>query len=107
MKKITLIICFLFTTSLFAQSVGGGGGPKAIRLSADEVDALITKCGEYARLVDLREGFVKFEGADVTYEFVTLDPKRSRSEIKSIILRNGHETSVSSVIGGDMGGGGK
>lgn len=106
MKKTTLILCFLFTVTSFAQN-GDGSGGLTIRLSVDEVDALATKSGEYARLADLREGFVKFEGAKITDEFVILDPQKPHNEVRSIILRDGREASVFSVIGGDMGGGGK
>lgn len=107
MKKLILISSLIFSSFTFAGDIIGGSGGKHIELEKNQVEAITTINGDYARMDDLEEGFVQFSGALVEEGKLYIKLDDTRSEINSVILNNGLETMMSRIIGGDMGGGGK
>lgn len=115
MKYILTI--FLLTFSLIAQAKSGdmGGGRSILKknilaLSNSSIEAVVSKSGVYARLIDLQEGFEHFEGVNVTPEETQINfSKPNNLDVQSLILNDGRELQIqmfrAMVSGGDMGGG--
>lgn len=114
MKKLIIgLSLILSSTSLCASDIIGGGGGTRMTvlgetdrqfLDRSEIEALITRNGDYARLHDLREGFVRFRGVRVLDDRIELSEQH---ELDSVVLSSGEESRLLSRSGGDMGGGGK
>ncbi len=112
-KKIFfLVLVNLLLTFPVSAGPGGTGGIGTvptlrmngeIMLKRDEVSALITRNGDYARLNDLAEGFVRFKGVRVLGDHIELAKSH---ELEAVVLSTGLESRLSKLIGGDMGGGG-
>lgn len=115
MKYILTI--FLFSFSLIAQAKSGdmGGGRSMFKknilaLSNSSIEAVVSKSGVYARLIDLQEGFEQFEGVKVTPNKTLINlSKPNNLDVESLILNDGRELHIqmfrAMVSGGDMGGG--
>lgn len=121
MKHILAIFIFSISLAAFAEGgdMGGGrsmtkggdgsGGRKIITIASDQIEAVISKDGVYARPIDLQEGFEQFEGVKVTPKKIIIDlSSPAKLDVGSILLRNGLEINsdaFQAVSGGDMGGG--
>ena len=115
MKYILTI--FLFSFSLIAQAkIGDMGGGRSmfkkniLALSNSSIEAVVSKSGVYARLIDLQEGFEHFEGVKVTPTETLINfNKPALLDAESVILNDGRELQIqifrAMVSGGDMGGG--
>lgn len=79
---------------------------EVVKIDSAMIEALITNDGDYARIEDLSEGFVKFDGVEINGDLLKLDTKNPLFNVDSVLLKNGLENKISRVIGGDMGGGG-
>lgn len=112
-KQIILLVLvnFLLTFSVSAGpgGTGGIGTVPTLRMNGemmlkrDEISAITTRSGDYARLEDLEEGFAHFRGVKFKNDFVEISNKY---ELEAIILDSGEEVQLLRVFGGDMGGGG-
>ncbi len=109
MKHIIISLASLFfSLNLLAGPGGGGGGVGTVptlrmhaeimnsrhdllRLNHLEVEALTSRLGDYARLEDIKEGFVHFSGATLRGGHLELKPKARDFEIESIIFIDGSE----------------
>ncbi len=121
MKNILAILIFSISLAAFATGgdMGGGrsmakdgdgSGGKVISISSDQIEAVISKDGVYARPIDLQEGFEKFEGVKVTTKKIILDLSTpAKLDVGTILLRDGRAINMDAFkavsSGGDMGGG--
>jgi len=113
MKHLIISLAsLLFSLNITAGPGGGGGGVGTVptmrmhaevnairnslsnslrRLDPRDVEALRTLNGDYARLEDLKEGFVNFSGATLRGGQLELRPKATDFEIESVIFIDGSE----------------
>lgn len=71
-----------------------------IQIDESKVEALTTLNGDYARVDDLKDSFVVFEGVTIREKKLFLETNNTDSEIYSIILENGIERLVNpSILG--------
>lgn len=100
--KFLVMLITLCSVSTFANQ------DHTVKLSAELIEALVSKDGTYARFDDLNEGFVKFDG--VTAEQAQLFIDLTNSQLNTVLLKDGRRISAESMKavldGGDMGGGG-
>lgn len=103
MKNLIFVMIFSLSSASFAGDIIGGGGG-TLKFERNEIEALVTPSGDYARFEDLADGFVQFEGAIIQGESVFLDLKNPRLEVDTVLFSTGTARHLS---GGDMGGGGR
>lgn len=121
MKKqiIFLVLVNIFLTFSVNAGPGGTGGigtvptlrmngemrsmVNEIRFNRNQLEALRTRSGDYARFEDLADGFVRFEGASIKGEIVHIDLNNPELEVDTALLSTG----AAHYFGGDMGGGSK
>jgi len=113
MKKIISFITFSISLAAIAGSGDMGGGykltNKLLSIPNSSIEAVISKEGIYARLIDLQEGFESFKGLDLAKEKTTINFSKPQTiNVERILLNDGREISIDRlkrVSGGDMGGG--
>ncbi len=97
MKKQIILLVALNIVCSFSVNAGPGGTGgigtvptlrmnSEILLKRDEISALITRNGDYARLEDLEEGFEYFKGIEISRDILKID---ATNELHSIILSSG------------------
>jgi hypothetical protein len=113
---VVLSLAFSFSVNAGPGGTGGIGTVPTLRMNAEmrsmanelrfnrnQLEALSTHSGDYARFEDLAEGFVRFKGATIRGETVHIDLNNPELEVDTVLLNTG----VSHYFGGDMGGGSK
>lgn len=121
---LTFFIFFLSLSSVYAQQGSSGGGPSLghgafsigssheiqafrelidrsrfessllIQIDESEVEALTTVDGDYARLDDLKDGFVSFDGIHIKEKSVFFEPLKVLNSVRSAILHDGREVKI-------------
>jgi hypothetical protein len=119
MKNLIIaFLTFVVSQNLLAGPGGGGGGigtvptlrvnsdlrsmTHELRIHRDQIEALRTYNGDYARFEDLKDGLVRFRGVSVMGNQIKLELNNLEFEVESVILTDGTQEDLT---GGDMGGG--
>jgi len=107
MRNIIALLTFTISMAAYAGS-GDMGGGRALTIPNSSIEAVVSKDGVYARLIDIQEGFENFKGLKVDKNKAILDlSSPAKLDVESIILNDGTELfmRVMRASGGDMGGG--
>lgn len=102
--KLLIALVALIPLSIFAQNF------KFLTLESNQIEALESQDGTYARFADIAEGYVKFEGVQPKNNSLIINLKDTN--LNSIYLQDGSQLNqkfinqVMAASGGDMGGGG-
>lgn len=78
-----------------------------LRIHRDQIEALRTFNGDYARFEDLKDGFVRFIGASIIDDKIKLELNNPEFEVESLILTDGTEESLTQLNRSYMGAGEK
>jgi predicted acetyltransferase len=113
MNKLLISILLLGTLSVHAslnedtqKEEKPNSKSNTLVLPVADIEAVVSKDGTYARIIDIQEGFENFNGLSVNSEKLIINISTDMN-IGRIILNNGnsiYERSISDG-GGDMGGG--
>lgn len=102
--KYLIALIALMPLSIFAQE------SKLLILESNQIEAIESHDGTYARFADIAEGYVKFEGVEPKNNSLTIN--LNNTNLNSIYFQDGsqlNQKSINQVMaasGGDMGGGG-
>ena len=102
--KYLIVLIALLPLSIFAQE------SKLLILESNQIEAIESHDGTYARFADIAEGYVKIEGVEPKRDSLLINLKDTN--LNSIYLQDGSLLTqkfinqVMAASGGDMGGGG-
>ena len=107
MRNIVILTLtfFIFLNTSFAST------NNSVTINSNNIEALVTTDGSYARLNDIQDGFENFAGTTVTNNKIILNFDNPNFNIKKAQLHNGDTVNIVKMVfiegGGGMGGGGK
>lgn len=126
MKAELILLLTIASLSTFAFSGDMGGGRslvvpnlnlranplqagKTLVIPNNNIEAVISQDGVYSRLIDIQEGYERFNGISIDRQNTIFDlNKPTLIDIHTIILMNGTILDIGDIYGkhgGDMGGG--
>lgn len=96
LQIISLVLIGIFSAPTFAGPGGTGGIGTVptlrmngeLMLKREEISAITTRSGDYARLEDLEEGFAHFRGVSISKRTLNI---HAHNEIHSVLLSTGEE----------------
>lgn len=126
MKAVIILLLAIASLHTFSFSGDMGGGRslvlpnlalrsnplqagKTLVIPNNNIEAVISQDGVYSRLIDIQEGYERFNGISIDRLNTTLDlNKPTQIDIHTIILMDGTILDIGDIYGkhgGDMGGG--